>query len=58
MQVLVWRERWAGAGRVSDAATDTILSTEYSGRGGKYLNMKICFILGDSLHDGIVISTI
>ena len=27
MQVLVWRERWAGAGRVSDAATDTILST-------------------------------
>ena len=27
MQVLVWRERWPGAGRVSDAATDTILST-------------------------------
>ena len=27
MQVLVWRERWAAAGRVSDAATDTILST-------------------------------
>ena len=26
MQVLVWRERWAGAGRVSDAATHTILS--------------------------------
>lgn len=25
MQVLVWRERWPGAGRVSDAATDTIL---------------------------------